>query len=1090
MSAPEVPPAAAAAAAKDAAAPTAATPDAPGDDANPSKKGAKKAAKAEQLAAKKAAKVAASQPKAAKAGGSKKPAKEPKPAQAKSVWIQGSGAKKDLSEPMDNAYDPLKVESHWYAWWEKSGFFAPREITEQDPYNKEETFVVPIPPPNVTGSLHIGHALTMSIQDTLCRWYRMQGKRVLYVPGFDHAGIATQAVVEKRLLKFDHLTRHDLGRDKFLERVFAWKDEYASMIGTQLRRLGSSYDWSREAFTMDDMRSRAVTEAFVRLFDQGIIYRANRIVNWSSYLTTSLSNLEVDQKELTGPTLLSLPGYGNEKIQFGVLFNFYYPIADAPDGAPQAERLLQIATTRPETILGDTAVAIHPDDPRHKHLHGKFVEHPFFPGRKLPIVLDPEAVDMEFGTGAVKITPAHDPNDFNVGVRHSLPFINILNDDGTLNENAGQFQNMKRLSARKAVIEALKEKKLYIDEQPNPMSVPICSRSGDVVEPVLKPQWWVKSKVLADEAVALAKKEGLTIRPEKSENEFYRWLDNILDWCISRQLWWGHRIPAYFFQLEGTESNELDSSNWIVARSSEEAQAEAEKRAGGKKFTLSQDEDVLDTWFSSGLWPFSLMGWPEQTPDMAHFYPNSLLETGRDIIYFWVARMVMLGANLTKTLPFHEIFCHGMVRDAHGRKMSKSLGNVIDPIDVIEGIDLPALHAKLENGNLDAKEVAKARIGQTKDFPKGIPQCGTDALRLALVAYTSANADINLDILRVEGYRKFCNKMWNATKFALLKLDGFTPASVAAAAKQASKADQSLVERWILAALQETIVTVNNSLAQRQFMDAVNAAYAFWLYDFCDVYIEAIKPVTDHPGATVAGSPEAAAKASAQETLYTVLDQGLKLLHPFMPFVTEELWQRLPRRAGDEAPTIALTSYPSESAHAEWKDDDAKRNFTLLFDSVKTLRGVAMQYGLIKDLEMWLETTSPNVGEVLRAERSTIETLIKGCRSIDVLTGSLETTAAAIPPGCAVASVQAGLRAHLLVRGRIDVAAEVAKLDKKLALANGNIDRLTKQINRTDTWDKTPPQAKAQVETSLKNYASDRQALIDAKASFEQFREA
>lgn len=499
---------------------------------------------------------------------------------------------------------------------------------------------------------------------------------------------------------------------------------------------------------------------------------------------------------------------------------------------------------------------------------------------------------------------------------------------------------MKRLSARRAVIEALKGKGDYIETKDNPMTVPICSRSGDVIEPVMKPQWWVNSSKLAQESLEVIKEQGLKIEPVRSEKEFYSWMNNIQDWCISRQLWWGHRVPAYFVNVAGKEQDREDLTQWVVARNEADAHEAAKKVAAGAEYTLEQDEDVLDTWFSSGLWPFSILQWPEAREDFKYFYPNTLLETGWDILFFWVARMVMLGIHLTGKVPFKEVFCHAMVRDAHGRKMSKSLGNVIDPIDVIQGVTLEALHDQLRAGNLDEKEIQKAIQGQKKDFPKGIPQCGTDALRFALCGYTSAGRDINLDILRVEGYRKFCNKLWNATKFALLKLEGgFQPTAY----NTRLTGEESLVEKWILHRLNETAKEVSDLLAARNFMSAVNSAYSFWLYDLCDVYIEAIKPVTD-PSST-----DEKAKTSAQNTLYTCLDEGLKLLHPFMPYVTEELWQRLPRRPDEKQETISLTSYPI--IQEERDNTEAHQAFDQVFATVKAVRGLATQYGLTSKIQ-------------------------------------------------------------------------------------------------------------------------------------------
>lgn len=624
-------------------------------------------------------------------------------------------------------------------------------------------FVMVIPPPNVTGSLHLGHALTNAIEDAITRWHRMKGRSALWVPGCDHAGIATQVVVEKKLWREDKISRHDIGREKFIEKIWEWKESKGGRIYHQLKKIGSSMDWDRVSFTMDPKLCKAVTEAFCQLHEKTLIYRDKRLVNWSCTLKSAISDIEVDKVEIPGRTFLSIPGYA-DKVEFGVLVSFAYQVEDTNEE-------IVVATTRIETMLGDTAVAVHPKDERYTHLHGKFVKHPFV-DRRMPIVLD-EFVDMNFGTGAVKITPAHDPNDYEVGKRHDLPFITIFSDDGFVIGDYGKFAGMKRFDARKAVLASLKELGMYKDTQNNPMVVPVCSRSKDIVEPLIKPQWYVKCSDMAANATEAVRSGELKIIPESQTKIWYHWMEGIRDWCISRQLWWGHRIPAYaikFKNVEDTPKNLPEEESWIVARNMEEAVEKAEKKFNltKDKFLLHQDEDVLDTWFSSGLFPFSVFGWPDQTEDLNLFYPTSLLETGHDILFFWVARMVFFGQTLLGKIPFKEVFLHPMVRDAHGRKMSKSLGNVIDPMDVINGITLEGLYQQLYDSNLDPKEIDKAKAGQKQDFPNGIPECGTDAMRFALCSYLTQARDINLDILRVQGYRFFCNKLWNATKFALL----------------------------------------------------------------------------------------------------------------------------------------------------------------------------------------------------------------------------------------------------------------------------------------------------------------------------------
>ncbi|QRW22599.1 Isoleucyl-tRNA synthetase [Rhizoctonia solani] len=981
-----------------------------GEGAAQTKTAAKKEAKRLEKAAKFAAKTAKTPAPAAAANNEKKkPAKEPKPEEPAFVNNTPPGEKKDLSQPMAAGYNPIAVESAWYDWWNKEGFFKP-QMGPDGRSTSTGQFVLPCPPPNVTGSLHIGHGLTVAIQDSLVRWNRMLGRTTLFVPGYDHAGISTQSVVEKRLYKASGKTRHDLGREKFLETVWDWKHDYQGRITKQMERLGGSYDWTRVAFTMDENLSRAVSETFCRLHEDGIIYRANRLVNWCVKLNTTLSNLEVEQKELKGRTLLNVPGYDEkERFEFGVITSFAYPIEGS-------DEKIVIATTRPETMLGDTAVAVHPDDPRYKHLHGKFVSHPFLPNRRMPIVTDSIIVNMEFGT---------------VGTRHNLEFINILNDDGTLNENAGErFKGMKRFHARRAVVDALKELGLYVEQKDNPMQIPICAKSGDIIEPVMKPQWWVNCKPLAEEAIKRTRAGELAITPKTSEAEWYRWLENIQDWCISRQLWWGHRCPAYFIDIEGKDQDKNDGKWWVVGRTEEEALERAQKIAGSAKFTLHQDEDVLDTWFSSGLWPFSILGWPKETEDMKNFYPASILETGWDILFFWVARMVLLGIKLTGQMPFKEVFCHAMVRDAHGRKMSKSLGNVIDPVDVIEGITLDRLQEKLKEGNFDEREI-----------------CGTDALRFALCAYTSGGRDINLEILRVEGYRKFCNKLWNATKFAMLKLDeGFVPESSAKPTGQ-----ETIVEKWILHKLDVAAVDTNKALEERNFMTATTAVYNFWLYELCDVFIEAMKPMTDE-------SASDAVKNSAQNTLYTCLDLGLRLLHPFMPFVTEELWQRLPRRPGDATKSIMVSSYPVKDSAFE--NAAADKDFDKVFGIIKQSRSLAAQYNV-----HFISSTSAEEAAMITTQTPTISSLIKGCKSATVTSD--------VPEGCGSVVLSPTLTVHLLVKGMVDLDAEVSKLEKKLGLAQMSADKIRKLQEQPD-YEKNLPE-------NVRESNAEKLATLDAE---------
>lgn len=918
------------------------------------------------------------------------------------------------------------------------------------------SFVMVIPPPNVTGSLHLGHALTNSVEDAITRWHRMHGRSALWVPGCDHAGIATQVVVEKKLWRDEKISRHDIGREKFIEKVWEWKESKGGRIYHQLKKIGSSLDWDRVSFTMDQKLCKAVTEAFCRLSEKGMIYRDKRLVNWSCSLKSAISDIEVDKVEIPGRTFLSIPGY-NDKVEFGVLVSFAYQIEDTNEE-------IVVATTRIETMLGDTAVAVHPKDPRYAHLHGKFVKHPFV-NRRLPIVLD-EMVDINFGTGAVKITPAHDPNDYEVGKRHNLPFITIFSDDGDIIGDYGKFTGMKRFDARKAVLASLKELNLYKDTQNNPMVVPICSRSKDIVEPLIKPQWYVKCTEMAVNAAEAVRSGELKIIPESQTKIWYHWMEGIRDWCISRQLWWGHRIPAYKIEFinPSDEPKDLHEEDyWIVGRNSDEA----EKNAGKKfnltkdKFKLHQDEDVLDTWFSSGLFPFSVFGWPDETDDLKHFYPTTLLETGHDILFFWVARMVFFGQTLLGKLPFKEVFLHPMVRDAHGRKMSKSLGNVIDPMDVINGISLEGLHQQLYDSNLDPKEIDKAKAGQKQDFPNGIPECGTDAMRFALCSYLTQTRDINLDILRVQGYRFFCNKLWNATKFALLYFESGQKYDVVnKLSSQESKADL-----WILSRLSQTIEAVDKSFENYEFSVATSNCHSFWLYDLCDVYLECLKPIF--------ASDDESKKATARRILYTCLDLGLRLLSPFMPFITEELFQRLPRN-NLNVPSICVAPFP-EIAQYNFKNEEVEKDFEFAQKIIKAIRSARADYNITAKIktEAFVKCSDDNIERILKEYKLEIETLCY-CSNVEVLKEA--------PAGCAILSISAQCEVHLMLKGIIEADKEIAKLEKK----NDQLRNLIASINKrmaSDDYVKVPEKVQAENAEALKSSAIEIeriQAAIEA----------
>ncbi|XXG89905.1 hypothetical protein AAC387_Pa12g1796 [Persea americana] len=940
------------------------------------------------------------------------------------------GQKKRLSRQMAKQYSPTAVEKAWYGWWETSSFFV------ADANSSKKPFAIVLPPPNVTGALHIGHALTAAIQDTIIRWRRMSGYNTLWIPGIDHAGIATQVVVEKKIMRERRLTRHDLGREQFVSEVWKWKNEYGGTILNQERRLGVSLDWSRQCFTMDERRSKAVTEAFVRLYREGLIYRDNRLVNWDCILRTAISDIEVDYQDIKERTLLKVPGY-DHPVEFGVLTSFAYPLEG---GLGE----IVVATTRVETMLGDTAIAVHPEDKRYIHLHGKYAIHPFS-GRKLPIICDAKLVDPEFGTGAVKITPAHDPNDFEVGKRHNIDFINIFTDDGKINSNGGsEFEGMPRFIARAALIEALKNKGLYRGSQNNEMRLGTCSRTSDVVEPMIKPQWFVNCNGMAKEALDANLDGRLEIIPKQYAAEWKRWLENIRDWCISRQLWWGHQIPAWYVMLEDDQLKEFGAYNdhWVVGRNGEEALSEANNLFSGKKFQIARDPDVLDTWFSSGLFPLSVLGWPEDTTDFRVFYPTSVLETGHDILFFWVARMVMLGMKLGGDVPFRKVYLHPMVRDAHGRKMSKSLGNVIDPLEVINGISLEGLHKRLEEGNLDQSELLVAREGQKKDFPTGITECGADALRFALVSYTAQSDRINLDIQRVVGYRQWCNKLWNAIRFAMSKLgDEYVPPL------KLDVDSMPFTCKWILSVLNKAIFKTVSSFESYEFSDAATAVYSWWHYRLCDVFIEAIKPYfsTD--------SSFEPSKRAARDTLWVCLDNGLRLLHPFMPFVTEELWQRLPQPSGNykKKESIMIAEYPT--VIEEWTNERIEEEMDLIESAVKSLRSLRPLLPPNERHERrpgFVLCRTEAVADVIRNQELIISTLAS-LSSLKILN---ENDVA--PVGCAVAIVNEHLSVYLQVEGSLNTEAEREKLKKRRDEIKKQQDSLTQKMNNTGYKEKVP----------------------------------
>ncbi|KAM4630957.1 valine--tRNA ligase, mitochondrial [Polymixia lowei] len=935
------------------------------------------------------------------------------------------GEKKETTLPFPSSYSPEYVESSWYQWWEKEGFFTP-EHHDRLPHAVNQSFSLCIPPPNVTGQLHLGHALTVAIEDALVRWKRMQGYKVLWVPGCDHAGIATQTVVERRLLRDQGKRRQDLSREDFLQEVWKWKNEKGDEIYHQLRKLGASLDWSRACFTMDQDFSRAVTEAFVRLCDSGLIYRSEGLVNWSCALESAISDIEVDSKELSGRTMLSVPGY-QKKVEFGMMVTFAYPI-DGRDGE------VAVSTTRPETMLGDVAIAVHPDDPRYQDVHGKNCRHPFT-DRLIPIVTD-TMVDMDLGTGAVKVTPAHDHADFLLSQRHSLPRLTVIGGDGTMTPLCGQWlEGLKRFDARERVLDALAEKNLFRGKKEHTMSLPICSRSGDVIEPLLKKQWFMRCDEMAKRAIQAVEDGQLEIIPHFYTKTWKNWLSNISDWCISRQLWWGHQIPAYCVVLPNSSNKQEEL--WVWGRSEDEARERAAVKYGVmlESVTLIQDPDVLDTWFSSGLFPFAMLGWPQQTSDLQQHYPNSILETGSDLIFFWVARMVMLGTELTGQLPFKQVLLHSLVRDKHGRKMSKSLGNVIDPLDVISGISLERLQEKVREGNLDPRECTVAMEAQRKDFPKGIPECGTDALRFTLCSYKAQGEDISLSVSQVLSCRHFCNKMWQTVRFTLGVLgDRGTELGTLAETSPLSGMDQ-----WVCSRLYSTVLQCEKGFKAYELNTVTSALYSFWMHSLCDVYMECIKPLLSQQDHRAAGQIHTehteSERQMARSVLYHCVSVSLALLSPFMPFLTEELWQRLyPFRADNTS--LCLQPYPQSSQLVHWHFPKEETDFTLVQEVVRVARSLRAQCGMTKEKpDMWV-VCSPSQAKILHHFGSAVQTLSRisnlhiHCPQGADCPLALPST---LPPpkGSIVGMVDHSCQLHLNVQSGMNVDKQILQLSQR-----------------------------------------------------------
>ena len=937
---------------------------------------------------------------------------------------------------MEKTYQPSEIEQSWYQEWETQGYFKPS--------GQGDAYSIMIPPPNVTGSLHMGHAFQDSIMDALIRYHRMQGNNTLWQVGTDHAGIATQMVVERKLAAEEGKTRHDLGREAFLEKIWDWKEHSGGTITRQLRRLGASVDWDHERFTMDDGFYKAVQEVFIRLYHDDLIYRGKRLVNWDPKLHTAISDLEVENKEKQGH-----------------MWHLRYPLADG-EVTSEGKDYIVVATTRPETMLGDTGVAVNPEDPRYKALIGKHILLPLV-GRRIPIVGD-EHADMEKGTGCVKITPAHDFNDNEVGKRCELPMINVMSKNGEILDEAEafdisgkplegidtsipqEFQGLERFAARKAIVEAFENAGLLEKIDEHTLMVPYGDRSGVVIEPLLTDQWFVRAGPLAEPAIKAVEDGEIQFVPKQYENMYFSWMRDIQDWCISRQLWWGHRIPAWYDK----------DGNVYVARTEEEARSANNISAD---IELSQDDDVLDTWFSSALWTFGTLGWPEATERLKTFHPTDVLVTGFDIIFFWVARMIMMTMHFMKDedgkaqVPFKYVYVTGLIRDEHGDKMSKSKGNVLDPLDMIDGIDLESLVEK-RTGNMMQPQLAQKIEKRTrKTFAEGISAHGTDALRFTLYSLASTGRDINWDMKRLEGYRNFCNKLWNAARYVLMNVEGQDCAT------DHDNYELSIADRWIVSRLQQTEASISKSVSEFRLDHASHTLYDFIWSEYCDWYLELSKPVLNN------GESSAAQLAGTRRTLVRVLETILRLAHPFMPYITEEIWQKVAPLAGKSGPTIMTQSYP--------RSDESKIDESTLADiewlkevivSVRNIRG-EMDISPAKAIPALLHNGDQS--DKHRFEQNS--GLIKALAKLE----SLEWVDSGELPMCATQLV-GKMEVLVPMAGLINVEAELARLQKEVGKAEGEIKRLQGKLGNEKFVSNAPDDV---VEKEKAKLASAEQSL-------------
>tara|TARA_B100000614_G_scaffold255292_1_gene272044 strand:+ start:917 stop:3703 length:2787 start_codon:yes stop_codon:yes gene_type:complete len=923
---------------------------------------------------------------------------------------------------MDKTYEPQSIEKQCYQRWESEGLFKAKgdEAPTGNPY------CILLPPPNVTGSLHMGHGFQQTIMDVLTRYHRMKGDNTLWQVGTDHAGIATQMVVERQL-NAEGKTRHDLGREAFIDKIWEWKEHSGGTITSQMRRLGTSPDWDREVFTMDDNLSKAVTEVFVRLHDDGLIYRGKRLVNWDPVLHTAVSDLEVLNEE-----------------EAGHMWHMRYPLADGSGS-------IVVATTRPETMLGDTAVAVHPEDERYQDYIGKEIRLPIT-GRLIPIIAD-DYVDPEFGTGCVKITPAHDFNDYDMGKRHGLPMINIFTPDAKVNDEAPEaYQGLDRFDARKAIVAQLEEDGVLVKIDDHKLKVPRGDRTGAVIEPYLTDQWYVAIEELAKPAIEAVESGEIRFVPENWNKTYYQWMNNIQDWCISRQLWWGHRIPAWY-------DNE---GNVYVGRTEDEVRNKYHLEAGVQ---LNQDEDVLDTWFSSALWPFATMGWPEETPELETFVPSSVLVTGFDIIFFWVARMIMMTKRFTGKIPFKDIYITGLIRDESGDKMSKSKGNVLDPIDLIDGIDLESLVTKRTTGMMQPQLAAKIEKRTRKQFPEGIHAYGTDALRFTFAAMASTSRDINFDMGRVEGYRNFCNKIWNASRFVLMNTE------TEDTGRDGGEIVLSLADKWIWAQFQQTLVEFEKALADYRFDIAAQTVYEFTWNQFCDWYLELTKPVLNNDESSDAE------KRGTRHTLINVLESLLRLLHPLMPFITETIWERVaPLSALDFNAGDSIMVQPFPAVDAAKQDEQVLADIEWVKRFIVGIRNIRgeMDIAPSKPLPALLRNVSSEDERRLGISRTFIDRLAR-LESITVLKEGEEAPASA-------AAVVGEMEILIPMAGLIDKEAELARIAKAMGKLEQDVARFKGKLTNEKFVSNAP---QAVIEKEKAKLADSESQLAKLKAQHE-----